>query len=292
MRHAPTEAPMSSTGPFRAASRAAGAGGRAATARVPWARRRPPECSRCRPEQVLGRGCAAARRAGAQFERAGAVGHAGAILAVRTTSPQPCATMTQQPWNAQGVCRLGAEPAILVCALAVAALLVAERRSRSAASGSPSPSRRRFHRPRPCFRRARFRLWPSGPARARAVPARRRAADPQIRIAIFRAGLFAFLAGHLAFAAAFLTQPLDCAWLALAAVALSLALLSLWRWLQPALPADMRRRYRLTSRDRSHGGTCLRGDRRRWPGVVARGRARVRGIGRCRRADRFVRPVS
>lgn len=64
---------------------------------------------------------------------------------------------------------------------------------------------------------------------------------PEGRLAVFRAGVFAFLAGHLAFAAAFLTQPRSLAWLAAAAVALALALAGVWRWLSPRLPEDMRR---------------------------------------------------
>jgi uncharacterized membrane protein YhhN len=63
---------------------------------------------------------------------------------------------------------------------------------------------------------------------------------PADHVAMFRAGLFAFLAGHLAYAAAFLTQPLSHTWLVLAAVLLTLVLLLLWRWLRPTLPAEMR----------------------------------------------------
>ena len=64
---------------------------------------------------------------------------------------------------------------------------------------------------------------------------------PASRLAVFRAGVFAFLGGHVAFAAAFLTQPRSVPWLAVAAVALTLALSGVWRWLSPSLPADMRR---------------------------------------------------
>jgi uncharacterized membrane protein YhhN len=63
---------------------------------------------------------------------------------------------------------------------------------------------------------------------------------PANRATVFRLGVFAFLAGHVAFAAAFLTQPRSPAWLAFAAVALAIALWRIWRWLSPALPADMR----------------------------------------------------
>jgi uncharacterized membrane protein YhhN len=63
---------------------------------------------------------------------------------------------------------------------------------------------------------------------------------PENRPGIFRLGVFAFLCGHLAFAAAFLTQPVDARWLAVAGVVLALALWRVWRWLSPSLPADMR----------------------------------------------------
>ncbi|MDH4311099.1 MAG: lysoplasmalogenase [Gammaproteobacteria bacterium] len=63
---------------------------------------------------------------------------------------------------------------------------------------------------------------------------------PEGRLAVFRAGVFAFLAGHVAFAAAFLTQPRSMPWLAVAVVALALALSGVWRWLSPSLPGDMR----------------------------------------------------
>lgn len=64
---------------------------------------------------------------------------------------------------------------------------------------------------------------------------------PEGRAAVFRAGVFAFLLGHLAFAAAFLTQPRSVVWLALAGAAVVGALLVVWRWLHARLPADMRR---------------------------------------------------
>lgn len=64
---------------------------------------------------------------------------------------------------------------------------------------------------------------------------------PEGRPAVFRAGIFAFLLGHLAFAAAFLTQPRSVVWLALAGAVVVGALLVVWRWLRERLPADMRR---------------------------------------------------
>jgi uncharacterized membrane protein YhhN len=63
---------------------------------------------------------------------------------------------------------------------------------------------------------------------------------PEHHPGVFRLGVFAFLCGHVAFAAAFLTQPLDRRWFALAAVVLAVALWRVWRWLSPSLPADMR----------------------------------------------------
>jgi uncharacterized membrane protein YhhN len=63
---------------------------------------------------------------------------------------------------------------------------------------------------------------------------------PERRPAVFRAGVFAFLAGHLAYAAAFLTRPLSTTWVLVAVALLLLALWQVWRWLQPALPPDMR----------------------------------------------------
>lgn len=63
---------------------------------------------------------------------------------------------------------------------------------------------------------------------------------PEGRPAVFRAGLFAFLAGHAAFACAFLTQPRSIAWLALATLLLAFALWRVWLWLSPTVTRDMR----------------------------------------------------
>jgi uncharacterized membrane protein YhhN len=63
---------------------------------------------------------------------------------------------------------------------------------------------------------------------------------PEQRPAVFRAGVFAFLAGHVAYAAAFLTRPQSLPWLLIAAALMLIALWQVWRWLRPALPADMR----------------------------------------------------
>lgn len=63
---------------------------------------------------------------------------------------------------------------------------------------------------------------------------------PQGRPHIFRAGVLAFLSGHVAYGAAFLTQSLSFTWLAVSGVLLLAALFAVWRWLQPTLPGDMR----------------------------------------------------
>jgi uncharacterized membrane protein YhhN len=62
---------------------------------------------------------------------------------------------------------------------------------------------------------------------------------PLGRPVIFKAGVFAFLAGHLAYSAAFLTRPIDPLGLAVAAALLAVALLGVLRWLGPSLPPDM-----------------------------------------------------
>jgi uncharacterized membrane protein YhhN len=62
---------------------------------------------------------------------------------------------------------------------------------------------------------------------------------PHERKAVFRAGVFAFLAGHVAFSAAFIGRPLDPLGLAVAAAVLALALGAVLRWLSPSVPADM-----------------------------------------------------
>ena len=62
---------------------------------------------------------------------------------------------------------------------------------------------------------------------------------PQERKAAFRVGVFAFLAGHVAFSVAFLGLPIDPLGLAVAAVVLALALAAVLRWLSPSVTADM-----------------------------------------------------
>jgi uncharacterized membrane protein YhhN len=63
---------------------------------------------------------------------------------------------------------------------------------------------------------------------------------PEQRPAVFRAGVFAFLAGHVAYAAAFLTRPLGATWMMVAAALILLVLWQVWRWLRTTLPRDMR----------------------------------------------------
>lgn len=63
---------------------------------------------------------------------------------------------------------------------------------------------------------------------------------PAGRPRIFRAGVLAFLSGHVAFGAAFLSQSLNMTWLAVSGVLLLVALFAVWRWLRPTLPPDMR----------------------------------------------------
>jgi uncharacterized membrane protein YhhN len=62
---------------------------------------------------------------------------------------------------------------------------------------------------------------------------------PKDRSAVFRAGVLAFLLGHVAYGAAFITQPLAPAGLAIAGAVLAVALLATWRWLSGSLPTDM-----------------------------------------------------
>ncbi|HXW11033.1 MAG TPA: lysoplasmalogenase [Steroidobacteraceae bacterium] len=136
---------------------------------------------------------------------------------------------------------MGPGPWILLCALAVAGLLVAERR------------------------RSQRGKWIAKPLASVAFVATAIASHalesvygwlvllalalcllgdvlliPTDRAHVFRAGVFAFLAGHVAYAAAFLTQDTNLTWLAIGAAALVLVLAVVWRWLGPALPDAMR----------------------------------------------------
>jgi len=62
---------------------------------------------------------------------------------------------------------------------------------------------------------------------------------PRNRPGIFRAGVFAFLLGHVAYSAAFLVLPLSFIGLATGGVLLAVVLWAVLRWLGPALPPDM-----------------------------------------------------
>lgn len=62
---------------------------------------------------------------------------------------------------------------------------------------------------------------------------------PHDRPAVFRAGVFAFLLGHVAYSAAFVTRPLDLFGLAAGAVLLVVVVGGTLLWLGRALPRDM-----------------------------------------------------
>ena len=62
---------------------------------------------------------------------------------------------------------------------------------------------------------------------------------PLERPAVFRAGVFAFLAGHVAYSAAFLTRPLDPLGFAAGTVLLAVVVGAVLRWIGPTLPAGM-----------------------------------------------------
>jgi len=62
---------------------------------------------------------------------------------------------------------------------------------------------------------------------------------PRNRPAVFRAGVLAFLLGHLAYAAGFMTQPLAWHGLVIGAALLAMVVFVVLRWLGPSLPADM-----------------------------------------------------
>ena len=136
---------------------------------------------------------------------------------------------------------MGPGPFIVLCALAVAGLLVAER-----------------HRSQPG-------KWVAKPIASAAFVATALASGaldatygrlilaglglcllgdllliPPGRVRVFRAGVFAFLAGHVAFGLAFMTRPLDLGWLAGGAACLALALWFVWRWVGPSLQTDLR----------------------------------------------------
>jgi len=62
---------------------------------------------------------------------------------------------------------------------------------------------------------------------------------PRERPAVFRAGVLAFLLGHVAYGAGFLTQPISGVGLVAAGALLAVTLAALWRWLSGSLPSDL-----------------------------------------------------
>ena len=62
---------------------------------------------------------------------------------------------------------------------------------------------------------------------------------PRDRPGVFRAGVFAFLLGHVAYSAAFLTLPLSLVGLVAGGVVLAVVIGTVLRWMGPALPPDM-----------------------------------------------------
>jgi len=62
---------------------------------------------------------------------------------------------------------------------------------------------------------------------------------PRDRPKVFRAGVFAFLLGHVAYGAAFLSRPLAPVGLVAGAIVLGVVVLAVLRWLGKSLPADM-----------------------------------------------------
>lgn len=131
-------------------------------------------------------------------------------------------------------------PPILVCALAVAGLLVAEYRDSRAGLWLTKP-----------LASAAF-VWLAVAAGALASTYGRLVLlalllcllgdlllIPRDQPKVFRAGVFVFLLGHVAFSAAFLTRPLDPAGLLAGAVVLALLIGWVLRWLGRSLPPDM-----------------------------------------------------
>lgn len=136
------------------------------------------------------------------------------------------------------------EPAVtsmLVCAAAVAALLVAERRQSQAGKWLTKPVASAAFIAVAVFSGATHASYGLLILLGLALCL---LGDvlliPERRPSVFRLGLFAFLAGHVAFVCAFLTQPRSNGWLGLAAVLLALALWRVWLWLSPSVARDMR----------------------------------------------------
>jgi uncharacterized membrane protein YhhN len=62
---------------------------------------------------------------------------------------------------------------------------------------------------------------------------------PRERPAVFRAGVLAFLLGHVAYGIGFLTQPVSGWGLAAGGTVMAVTLVATWRWLAGSLPPDM-----------------------------------------------------
>jgi uncharacterized membrane protein YhhN len=131
-------------------------------------------------------------------------------------------------------------PPILLCALAVAGLLWAERRDSLKGVWLAKP-----------VASAAF-VWAAVDAGALASSYGRLVLlalllcmlgdvllIPHDRKRVFRAGILAFLAGHVVFATAFASRPLEASGLWLGGALLAAVVWIVWRWLGPSLPADL-----------------------------------------------------
>ena len=280
MRQAPTDAPMSSSGVLgqpavlqqqavegqqREALGSAGGGGNAL------------DVARGQPAVAH---VAQGARAGTQDEWAGTVAHRGSDA---SSSHDGSAALRYDSAGRRPADReraLDTTASIVVCAAAVAGLLVAERRDSQV---------------------GKWLTKPVASAAFIAVAVISGALDsdygrlillglglcllgdvlliPEGRLAVFRAGVFAFLAGHVAFAAAFLTQPRSLAWLAVAAVALALALCGRLALAQsPPAGGHASAGAGLLPGHRRHDGIGLRSERGRRSAHRCRGRDRVHGF--------------
>ena len=219
MRHAPTDAPMSSTGRCSrqpaVLQQQAVEGQQRETLGSARGGRNAPDVARGQStvEQV-----AQGPRAGTHDEWAGTFAHRGSDA---SSSHDGSAALRYDSMRAQRSAGsgIGLRPsttlAIVICAAAVAALLVAERRDSQAGKWLTKPvASAAFIAVAVCSGAldsdyGRLILLGLGLCLLGDV-----LLIPAGRLAVFRAGVFAFLAGHVAFAAAFLTQPRSLPWLA------------------------------------------------------------------------------
>ncbi len=129
---------------------------------------------------------------------------------------------------------------VLVCALAVALLLVAEWRDSAPGRWLTKPIAALaflwFAASGAAFESSYGRLLFAGLVLCAAGDV---LLIPSARPAWFRAGVGMFGLGHLAYAAAFLTQPSSAAALGFAALLLAAAAGATYRWLAPHLPPDL-----------------------------------------------------